>query len=116
MDDKKPINWSKAQEVTSSVRYSGQASNFVTIGRPGFHDVAVGNANEIAARGDLQLLLITLPEFIEICLSEIEGSVPAGSLRSVLENARGHFVTETSELFKGMQVHKEGGGIAGDKY
>ena len=96
-DDKKPINWRKAREVMSSVGYSGQASNFVTIGRPGFHDVAVGNANEFAARGDRQLLLIALPEFIEVCLSEIESRAPTGSLLKVLENARGHFLAETVE-------------------
>ena len=97
-DDKKPINWTKAREVMGSVGYSSQASNYVTIGRPGFHDVAVGNANEFAARGDQQLLLMALPEFIEVCMSEIEGHAPAGSLLEVLENSRGHFLAETLDL------------------
>ena len=91
-DNKKPVNWAKAREVTSSVGYSGQASNFVTVGRPGFHDVAVGNADEIAARGDQRLLLVSLPEVIEICLSEIEGDNPPDTLLSILENAQGHYL------------------------
>ena len=90
-DNRKPISWSKAREVTTSVGFSGQASNFVTIGRPGFHEVAVGNANEIADRGDLRLLLISLPELVEICLLEIEGLNPQGTLLSVLEDSQGHY-------------------------
>ena len=93
-DNMKPVNWRKAQEVLSSVGYSGQASNFVTVARPGFHDVAIGNANEIAERGDQQLLLFPLPELIEVFLTEIEGKVPSGSLLSVFEGERGHFSVE----------------------
>ena len=80
--------------MLSSVGYSGQASNFVTVARPGFHDVAIGNANEIAERGDQQLLLFPLPELIEVFLTEIEGKVPSGSLLSVFEGERGHFSVE----------------------
>ena len=93
-DNRKPVNWAKAREVLSSVGYSGQASNFVTVARPGYHDVAIGNANEIAARRDQQLLLIPLPELIEVFLSEIEGNLPSGGLLRVLEGARGHFVVD----------------------
>ena len=90
-DQQKPVNWNKAREVLSSVGYSGQASNFATVARPGFHDVAIGNAKEMAERGDQQLLLITLPDLIEIFLSEIEGKIPEGSLLKILEDERGHF-------------------------
>ena len=93
-DDRKPVNWAKAREVISSVGYSGQASNFVTVARPEFHDVAIGNANEIAGRGDQNLLLIPLTELIEIFLSEIEGNIPSGSLMKVLEGARGYFLAD----------------------
>lgn len=93
-DNKKPVNWAKAREVTSSVGYSGQASNYVTVARPGFHDVAIGNANEIAERGDQRLLLLPLPELVEVILSEIEGTVPTGNLIKILEGERGHFVRE----------------------
>ena len=93
-DNMKPVSWAKAREVVSSVGYSGQASNFVTVARPGFHDVAIGNANEMASRGDHNLLLISLPELIEAFLSEIEGKLPSGELLRVLEGAHGHFVVE----------------------
>ena len=101
-DDKKPVNWAKAREVLASVGYSGQASNFVTVARPGFHDVAIGNANEMAQRGDQHLLLIPLTELVEVLLSEIEGTTPSGSLLSVLEGERGHFVAEErDDLLRG---------------
>ena len=93
-DNKKPVNWAKAKEVVSSVGYSERASNYVTVARPEFHDVAIGNANEMAERGDQKLLLIPLPELIEVFLSEVEGRVPEGTLLRVLEGARGHFVME----------------------
>ena len=103
-DNRKPVSWGKAREVVSSVGYSGQASNFVTVARPGFHDVAIGNASEIAARGDQQLLLIPLPELIDVLLSEIEGNLPSGGLLSILEGARGHLVAEEwSDLLQGTQ-------------
>ena len=91
-DNRKPVNWAKAREVVSSVGYSGQASNSVTVARPDFHDVAIGNSNEIATRGDQQLLLIPLPELIEIFLAEAEGQLSSGGLLRVLEDARGYFV------------------------
>ena len=93
-DDRKPVNWAKAREVLASVGYSGQASNFVVVARPGFHDVAIGNADEIASRGDQNLLLIPLTELIEVFISETEGKIAKGSLLEVLENARGHFVAD----------------------
>ena len=89
-DNKKPVSWDKARDVVTSVGYSGQASNYVTVARPGFHNVAVGNAQEIAARGDQRLLLVPLPDFIDLCLSEIEGMVPRGTLLNILEGSRGH--------------------------
>jgi len=76
------------------VGYSGQASNFVMIGRPEFHDVAVDNANEGANRGDFRLLLISLSELVEICLQEAEGKLPSGSVLNVLENVRGHYFNQ----------------------
>ena len=93
-DNRKPVSWAKAREVTTSVGFSGQASNFVTIARPGFHEIAVGNANEISDRGDPRLLLISLPEFVEVCLREIEGGNPSGTLLAVLEDAHGHYQAE----------------------
>ena len=93
-DNRKPVNWAKAKEVVSSVGYSGQATNFITVARPGFHDVAIGNANEMGKRGDQRLLLIPLPDLIELFLSEVEGKIPSGGLLRALECARGHFVEE----------------------
>lgn len=94
----KPVNWTKAREVTSSVGYSGNASNFVTIGRPGFHEVAVGNASEMADRNDQTLLLISLPDLVEICLLEIEGSIQCGTLLRVLETTRGHYSRMANDM------------------
>ena len=93
-DNRKPVNWTKAREVLGSVGYSGKVANFVTVGRPGFHDVAIGNANEIASRGDQSLLLIPLAELIEVVISETEGKIAKGSLLEALEKARGHFVAD----------------------
>ena len=102
--DSKPVSWSKAREVITSVGFSGQASNFVTIARPGFHEVAIGNANEIANRGDPRLLLISIPEFIELCLTEIEGDIQTGSLRDILERCRGHLgFEESADLLRDIQ-------------
>ena len=86
----KPINWKKAQEVMASVGYSGVHSNFVCIGRPEFHDVAVGNATEISDRGDRKLLLMPLPALAELCLQEAEGGVSQGTVLRVLEDQTGH--------------------------
>ena len=90
-NDRKPVSWSKAREVTTSIGFSGQASNFVTVASPAFHEVAVGNANEIADRGDQRLLLVSLPELVEACLLEIEGLNSQGTLLSVLEDSQGHY-------------------------
>ena len=91
LDGHKPINWDKVREVPTSVGFSGIPSNFVCIGRPEFHEVAVGNANEIADRGSASLLLMPLPELAELCLQEAEGQVSHGTVLSVLENQRGHY-------------------------
>ena len=91
IDGHKPINWDKAREVTASVGYSGQPSNFICIGRPEFHDVAVGNANEIADRGNPILLLMPLPALVELCLQEAEGGASRGTVLSVLEEKRGYY-------------------------
>ena len=90
-DSKKPVSWNKARTVSTSVGFSGQASNFVTIARPGFHEVAIGNAEEIRTRGGQALLLMPLPELIDICLNEVEGKTPSGSVLNTLEDERGHF-------------------------
>ena len=93
-DNRKPVSWSKAKEVLASVGYSDQASNFVTIARPDFHDVAIGNANEMAERSDQQLLLITISDVVELFLSEIEGKLAEGGLLRILESTHGCFVEE----------------------
>ena len=93
-DGKKPISWSKAREVLSSVGYSGHAANYVTMGRPDFHDVAIGGANELADRGDQKLLLMSLAELVEVFLCEVEGKIPNGSLLRVLEDSRGYFLAD----------------------
>jgi replicative superfamily II helicase len=93
-DDRKPVAWAKAREVLSSVGYSGRASNFATIGRPKFHEVAVRNARELADRGDQHLLLIPLVELVELILREREGAIESGSLARILEEARGFFTVD----------------------
>ena len=97
IDGHKPINWNKARQVTSSVGYSGQASNYVCIGRPEFHDVAVGNANEFADRGSPNLLLMPLSALAELCLQEAEEKVSPGTVLGVLENERGHYTAPLPE-------------------
>ena len=78
--------------TSTNVGYSGQASNYVTVARPGFHNVAVGNAQEIASRGDQRLLLV--PDFVDLCLSEIKENLPQGILLCILEDSRGHISTD----------------------
>ena len=91
VDGHKPINWNKVREVPTSVGYSGVPSNFVCVGRPEFHDVAVGNAIEFADRGSPNLLLMPLSALAELCLREVEERVRQGTVLSVLENERGHY-------------------------
>ena len=101
-NDRKPINWAKAREVLASVGYSGQAVNYITVGRPEFHDVAIGSAAEMADRGDQKLLLLPLTELIEILLAEVEEAIHKGSLLGVLEDSRGYFIAE--EWLAGRQT------------
>ncbi len=94
LEDKKLINWDKARDVLASVGYSGQVSNYMTMGKPKFHDVAAGNADELADRGDQRLLLISLPAIVELSLLEVEGKKAKGTLLEVLENGRGHYLED----------------------
>ena len=93
-DGKKPISWSKAKEVLASVGYSGKATNYLTVGRPGFHEVAIGNATEMAERQDQMLLLLPLTELVEISLLEAERKIHQGSVLRVLEDSRGYFSSD----------------------
>ena len=90
-DGLKPVSWNKAKTVLGSVGYSGAASNFVVVAIPGFHEIAVGNARELADRGDQRLLLLPLAELIELVLIQLEGEEGETSLLRVLEDDRGHF-------------------------
>ena len=93
-DGKKPMSWSKAKEVLASVGYSGKATNYLTVGRPGFHEVAIGNATEMAERQDQMLLLMPLTELVEIFLLEAERKIHQGSVLRVLEDSRGYFSSD----------------------
>ena len=93
-DGKKPISWSKAKEVLASVGYSGKATNYLTVGRPGFHEVAIGNATEMAERQDQMLLLMPLTELVEFFLLEAERKIHQGSVLRVLEDSRGYFSSD----------------------
>ena len=95
-DDHKPISWNKSREVLGSVGYSGTASNFVVIGKPDFHHLAIDNAKEISGKKD-HLFLIPLDAFVELCLQKVEGKLTKDDLISKLEDSRGYLKREDLE-------------------
>ena len=66
---------------------SGDPSNFVVVGRPKFHETAVLNVQEIGVRENL--LLITVPELVEIIIRVCEGKLSRDQLLDTLENSTG---------------------------
>ncbi len=91
--DRKPISWDKAREVLGSVGYQGTASNFVVIGRPEFHKVAIANSLEISLKGE-RILLLPIDVLVELCLQKVEGKLSRDQLVSRLEDSRGYIARE----------------------
>lgn len=96
LNDQKPVPWDKAREVLGSVGYTGKASNFVVIGKPSFHTLAIDNAAELAARGG-SLLLVPVDVIVELCLRKVEGTISRDELISKLEDSRGYLSREALE-------------------
>jgi hypothetical protein len=88
-DSKKPISWDKAKEVLGSVGFTGQASNYVTVGKPGFDELAIENAREIAEKGE-RLLLLRVDVLGGLCLKIFEGKIVAKDLLEFLETRQGY--------------------------
>lgn len=87
-DNMKPISWDKCREVLGSVGYTGTASNFVVVGKPDFHNVAIYNAKELAGKGD-HILLLPVDVIVELCLQKIEGKISREALISTIEDRYG---------------------------
>jgi len=98
-DNQKPVSWNKSREVLGSVGYSGKASNFLVIGKPDFHKVAMENAQELAGKGE-NLLLVPVDVIVELCLQIIEGKIPQKDLISKLEDMRGILQRKDLDLLK----------------
>lgn len=95
-DDQKPVSWDKSREVLGSVGYSGNASNFVVIGKPDFHSIAIDNTIEILSKGE-HLLLVPVDVVVELCIQKIEGKISREDLISKLEDTRGYLKREDVE-------------------
>ena len=87
-DNMKPISWDKSKEVLGSVGYTGTASNFIVIGKPDFHNIAIENAKEVAGKGD-RILLLPVDVMVELCLQKIEGKISREALISTIEDKYG---------------------------
>jgi hypothetical protein len=87
-DDQKPVAWDKCREVLGSVGYSGTASNFVVIGKPHFHKIAIDNAKELASKGT-NILLVPVDVIVELCLGKIEGKLAEQQVVGKLEDING---------------------------
>jgi len=87
-DNTKPVSWDKSREVLGSVGYTGTASNFVVVGKPDFHSVAVDNANELAGKGN-HMLLLPVDVIVELCLRRVEGRISREALVSTIEDRYG---------------------------
>jgi helicase len=96
-DDQKPVPWDKAREVLGSVGYSGKASNFVVIGKPDFHELAIQYALEVAGK-NTTLLLVPVDVAVELCLQRVEGRLTREGLVSKLEDAHGIVKREDVEV------------------
>lgn len=87
-DNVKPISWDKSREVLGSIGYTGTASNFIVIGKPDFHKIAIDNARELAGKGD-HILLLPVDVIVELCLQKIEGKISREDLISTMEDRHG---------------------------
>ena len=92
-DDKKPASWDKSREVLGSVGYTGTASNFVVIGKPDFHTVAIDNAAEKSDKGE-KILLLPADVIVELCLQVVEGKISRDEMISKLEDTHGYLKRE----------------------
>ena len=82
--------------MLGSIGYSGTPSNFVVIGKPGFHKVAADNASELASKGT-HLLLVPVDVVVELCLQKVEGKLSRESFISKLEDMHGLLTREYLE-------------------
>jgi len=98
-DFEKPISWNKAKEVLGSVGFTGQASNYITVGKPDFHDLAIKNVHEVTERGE-KLLLLRVDVLAELCLNVIEGKLKREDLLDFLENKRGYISSQEDDMLK----------------
>ena len=87
-DNVKPVSWDKCREVLGSVGYTGIATNFVVVGKPDFHNVAIYNAKELAGKGN-HILLLPVDVIVELCLQKIEGKISREALISTIEDRYG---------------------------
>lgn len=89
VDNVKPISWDKAREVLGSVGVSNPI-NFVTVGKPDFHELAISNAKELAAEGSRRLVLVPVAVLAEACIRVFEGKLDRSVLLNILRNQTGY--------------------------
>jgi hypothetical protein len=63
--------------------------NYITVGKPDFHDLAIRNAWEVTEKGQ-NLLLLPVEVLAELCLKCIEGKITREVLLEFLETRHGY--------------------------
>lgn len=89
LDNVKPVSWDKAREVLASVGVSNPV-NFITVGKPDFHELAISNAEGLAAEGSRRLLLVPVAVLAEACIRVFEGKLDRNVLLDILGNQTGY--------------------------
>jgi len=95
-DFKKLIPWDKAREVLGSVGFTGRASNYITIGKPDFHERAIKNAQEVTEKGQ-RLLLVPVDVLAELCLKCFEGKITQEVLLELLETRHAYISRQEAD-------------------
>jgi helicase len=88
-DEGKRISWSKAREVLGTGA-GMNPTNYVCIGRPGFHSLAERKAEEIAREaGGRRLLLVPIDVLAEAVVRVQEQALAPGALADMLARSQG---------------------------
>jgi len=88
-DPLRNIRWDKAREVLGQGVGLSPIS-YIVMGKPGFHDMAIHNAQTMSREAGRRLLLIPFSVLSELCVRVVEGSLPREDLISVLRNKTGY--------------------------
>jgi hypothetical protein len=93
-DEGRPIAWSKAREILGAGAGLNPI-NYVCIGRPGFHSLALRSADNIAREtGTRAILLMPMTVLAEAIVRIAEGSMSAQQLSDLLAHQQGSLTAE----------------------